>query len=185
MRCHGIHLLKIITQDLAPIRIVGCRDGVIRAAVKTPSRLPQTHKRFCNASCWSFRPLAATDVERPGKTVYVRTIGSVEGRMKTLCLLLTSLHKHNETLFEPGEPTHKTDCKIVASDQLARCYNRAITQVKRVIFEDVRNIRIRLRRIDGAQVPKQLNISDIKQHPCLVEHRVRIVELKFPNETPH
>ena len=71
------------------------------------------HPRFCNASCWSFWPLATTDGNLPGEVIYVSIIGGVEGRVEGLCLLIASLHKSNKTQLEPGEPTRKTDCKIV------------------------------------------------------------------------
>ena len=112
---------KIITQDVAPIGIVGCRDGVIRTSIEGPSSLPQTHKRFCNASCWSFWPLATTDADLPDEVIYICIIGPIEGRVTCVCRLLASLHKNNKARFQASESPHTTDCKIASSDQMTRC----------------------------------------------------------------
>ena len=103
--------------------------------------------------------------------------------METGCSLFTNLYKNHKALFEPGESAHKTDCQTAASNQMARCYNRAIMQVQMIAFKNMRCIAIRQSTINRVPICKEFDVCDFKRHRTLVERRICVVKFKFKDKT--
>ena len=107
----------------------------------------------------------------------------LQGEWKVFVLFVPRLTTRNDTLLQASEPVHHIDRKVLASYQPARGNGRAIMQVKRITFENVRSISIGQRRISCVQLHKQFNISNCERHPRLIECRIRVFKLKFQNKS--